>query len=144
MFYLRNALFLGFVAVLFHIMPALAGDVQDVSRADPQRKAILDTIRPAVEARMRGEVEFVVSTLRVQNDWGFLIADPRRPSGQPIDPATTIYANDIDMMDGLSTIALVRHANGRWNLIELDIGSTDAAFVAWHEMYDVPKALLGM
>ena len=131
------------VALLFLAIPARAGEVYDVGRADPQREAILDAIRPAVEARMRGPVEFVVLQMRIQNDWGFVSAKPQRPGGAAIDPATTSFAKEIEMMDGLDTLALVQYKNGRWNLIDKSIGATDAWFTTWTKMYGVPRAVLG-
>ena len=39
-----------------------------------ERKAVLDALRPAVEAKVGPNVEFVVALLRVEEGWAFVIA----------------------------------------------------------------------
>jgi hypothetical protein len=89
----------------------------------PQRKAVLDALRPAIEAKLGANVEFVVQVLRVEGGWAFVIADPQRKGGKPIDGKS--YFDDFDNMDGLRVDAVLQMRNGRWRLVEYAIGATD-------------------
>ena len=78
--------------------------------ASSQRKGILDALRPAVEARVGPNVEFVVQVLRVENGWAFVMADPQRKGGKPIDGNR--YFDDFDNMDGLRVDAVLQLKGG--------------------------------
>ena len=77
-------------------------------------------------------------------EWAFVGASPQRPGGEEIDPEKTAFAGKSDIMDGLTTYALVRYTNGRWNHIDDIVGPTDVAYMSWLEQYRVPKAVIGM
>jgi hypothetical protein len=89
-----------------------------------ERKAVLDAFRPAIEAKLGPDVEFVVALLRVENGWAFVIADPRRKGGKPID-GYRIFGEHFDNMDGLRVEGILRKRNGRWVLVDHGIGATD-------------------
>jgi hypothetical protein len=89
----------------------------------PQRRAILDALRPAVERRLGPDVEFVVGEMRVANGWAFVSATPQRRGGRPIDGSR--HFRNFDEMDGLTVTALL-HFRTRWTLVEHVIGATDA------------------
>ena len=102
---------------------------------DPERKAVLDALRPAVEAKIGGSVEFVVAHIRVEDGWAFVIADPQRRGGKPID-IRKVFPDHWDNMDGLRVEGVLQKRRGRWHLIDMGIGATDV----WY--CDVgPKAL---
>ena len=91
------------------------------------RKAILDALRPAVEQRLGPSVEFKVTLIRVQRDWAFVIADPQRKGGKPID-GRRIFGENFENMDGLRVDAVLRKRAGRWTVVDHAIGATDV----WH------------
>lgn len=113
-------------------------------KGSPERAAILDALRPAVEAEMRGSVEFVVTTMRVSPGWAFVQVEPQRPGGGAIDPERTGFRGESDMMDGLTVFALLTFQLGRWNLVDHVVGPTDVAYAIWPDRYGVPPALVGM
>ena len=88
-----------------------------------QRMAVLDALRPAVEAKLGPNVEFVVQAIRIENGWAFVMADPQRRGGKPIDGNR--YFDDFDNMDGLRVDAVLQRRRGRWHLIDMGIGATD-------------------
>ena len=88
-----------------------------------QRRAILDALRPAIERQLGPDVEFVVRQMRVAGGWAFVMADPQRRGGRPID-GRRYFANFEDM-DGLTVTALLRFRRG-WTLVDYAIGATDA------------------
>ncbi len=124
--------------------PALALTFREPAKGSAERAAIMDTLRPAVEAEMRGPVEFVVTTIRVTPNWAFVQVEPQRPGGGVIDPEQTGFAGDTDMMDGLTVYALMGFQAGRWNLIDHMVGPTDVGYADWQQRYGVPAALLGL
>lgn len=122
---------------------SFAQNIKTPTRGSAERTAILDAMRPNVEAAMRGPVVFVISTMNVADGWAFVTAQPQRPDGSAIDPYQTGYAQDIEFMDGLSTIALLRYDNARWNLIDLHTGPTDVSYSIWPELFGVPAPIIG-
>ena len=137
--------FLAAIAVMLATMTvAFAGELHEPAKGSAERKAILDAIRPAIEAQMRTEVEFQINVILSDGEWAFVSANPQHPGGGEIDMEKTAFAGKSDMMDGLTTYALVRYVKGRWNHIDDIIGPTDVAYMSWLELYQVPKAVIGM
>ena len=132
------------VLVLAAAWTTLAADIHEPAKGSAEREAILDAIRPAIEAEMRGPVEFQINIMLSDGEWAFVGANPQRPGGGEIDPETTAFAGQSDTMDGLTTYALARFANGRWNHIDDIVGPTDVAYMSWLDLYRVPKAVIGM
>ena len=88
------------------------------------RKAVLDAMRPAVERQLGPGVEFKVTLIRVDGDWAFVIADPQRRGGKPID-GRRIFGEHFGNMDGLRVEAVLRRQRGRWVVADHGIGATD-------------------
>ena len=91
--------------------------------ASSGRKAVLDALRSSVETKVGPNVEFVVQVLRVENGWAFVMADPQRKGGKPIDG--TRYFDDFDNMDGLRVDAVLQLKGGRWRVVDFAIGAMD-------------------
>jgi hypothetical protein len=89
-----------------------------------ERKAVLDALLPAVEAKLGPDVEFVVQVLRVENGWAFIMADPQRRGGNPID-GYRIFGENFGNMDGLRVDAVLHRQGGRWRVVDHAIGATD-------------------
>ena len=106
----------------------------------PQRRAILDALRPPVERALGGPVEFVVSRLDVRQGWALVFADPQRPGGGRID-GRRHFGAEFDNMDGLGISAILRFQNGRWRLVDHAIGATDAWYCGTPPV--APAALTG-
>ncbi|MEK1926226.1 MAG: hypothetical protein AAAB11_12425 [Rhizobium giardinii] len=139
-----NRLVLSFALVAAWSGTALGQPFREPEKGSAERSAILDTLRPAVEAEMRGPVEFVVTTMRVSPNWAFVQVEPQQPGGGAIDPEKTGFAGESDMMDGLTVYGLATFQFGRWNLIDHMVGPTDVGYAAWQQRYGVPPAVLGL
>ena len=100
-----------------------------------QRRAILDALRPTIERRLGPNVEFVVSDMRVSGGWAFVMANPQRRGGRPIDGRR--YFPNFEDMDGLTVTALLRF-QGRWTLVDHAIGATDVWYCG-----RAPRSLVG-
>ena len=113
----------------------------EVAAGSPQRRAILDAWRPPIERALRGPVEFVVRTIRVQSGWALVIADPQRPGGGAIDGRRYFPADDWEFMDGLTVNGVLRLSGGRWRLVDHAIGPTDV----WYcdPALGAPRSLTG-
>lgn len=105
-----------------------------------QRRAILDALRPPVERRLQGRVEFVVRRIAVRDGWALVIADPQRPGGGRID-GRRIFGADYENMDGLTVNGILRLSRGRWRLVDHAIGPTDV----WYcdPALGAPRSLTG-
>ena len=124
------------LAALAALLPA--GASAQVEGA--QRRAILDAMRPAIERRLQGPVEFVVRRIDVRDGWALVIADPQRPGGGRID-GRRIFGEDFEYMDGLTVNAVLRLSGGGWRLVDHAIGPTDV----WYcdPALGAPRALTG-
>jgi hypothetical protein len=89
-----------------------------------ERKAVLEALRPKVEAKLGPGVEFVVQFIRIENGWAFVMADPQRKGGKPID-GRRIYGDDFENMDGLRVDSVLQKRKGRWVVADFGIGATD-------------------
>jgi hypothetical protein len=90
-----------------------------------QRRAILDALRPAVQARFGPNVEFLVHRIQVRQGWAVVMADPQRRGGGRIDPRRYYSADDLEFMDGITVTAVLRFRGGRWHHVDHAIGATD-------------------
>jgi hypothetical protein len=105
---------------------AVAAQAHTPPPGSPERKAVLDALRPAIEAKLDPPIEFVVETIEVEQGWAFVQAEPQRRGGGTIDGRRYYSADDWDFMDGLTVTALLRLRDGRWTLVDHAIGATDA------------------
>lgn len=119
------------------------GAVRAVPTGDPQRRVLLDTIRPALEARIGQPVQFVVDTLQTQGDWAFYAGRIQQPNGRSIDFSTTPYAEALEegMFDGPSTYALLQRRGNGWRLVDWVVGPTDVTYAGWPGEYGAPESL---
>jgi len=118
------------IAILLALTPltgmASAGGIviDRPPKGSAARAAVLDALRPAVEARLGRGIVFVPDVLRTGGGWAFVRAEPRRASGAAIDPARA-FPDDWEAMDGVTVTAVLTWRKGRWNLVEHAIGATD-------------------
>jgi len=114
---------------------ALAVSFTSPGAGTPQRKAVLDALRPKVEAELGVRpIEFVVEEIRVGGGWAFVRANPQRKGGG-------VIRNPDENMDGVHTEAILQQQGGRWVVREFGVGSTDVWFLGWCEK--TPAGLLG-
>lgn len=135
---------LGALALPLSGTPALGqrASAYSVAPDAAQRRAILDAIRPAVEARLGPNVEFVVHELRIVRGWAFVAATPQRRGGWSINGYD--YFPDFDEMGGLEVQAVLRLRGGRWTVVEQDIGATDVWYCDMGPSGLTPACTVGM
>lgn len=110
-------------------------------RNSPERKAILDVLRPVVEADIGPPVAFEVERINIEGEWAFVSATPRRPGG-PVDWTRTKYAKQIatDAMSDSLLALLHKKSDGPWRLAEYDLGPTDVTWEEWIPKYRLPRS----
>ncbi len=127
------------LALMLSLGVASAQQIHQPARGTADRKAILNAIRPMMEARLGAPVEFVVNRMKVYQDWAWVVVEPQRPGGAPIDtkaPGVSIWDDD----GGLTTYVLLRYAYGQWNLIDHALGPTDVFWVGDPLYKQFPRA----
>lgn len=127
------------------VVAALAG-ASDIGVADPQRRVLLNALRPAIERDLAQKVKFVVRTLRRQNRWAFAHVVPQTPAGGAIDFRRTRHAERVEagIFDGPDIYALLELRDGRWMVRDFAVGPTDVSYAGWPDDYGAPAALFGL
>jgi hypothetical protein len=129
------------LAALFLVLTPVAAlaQAETPAKGSPLRAAILDALRPMVEAEIGKPVEFVVDNMRVLGEWAFVMVRPQRPGGGAIGWAYTRYqsAYDAGAFEGEVT-ALLRETPAGWLVYEYNLGATDAVYSGWRDSYPVP------
>jgi hypothetical protein len=128
-------LFLAVAAVALSASVAFAATFASPGAGSPQRKAVLDALRPAVERQLGARpIEFVVEEIRVGEGWAFVRVTPQLKGGGSV-------SNPEPEADGVHTEAVLRQVNGKWTVTDMAIGSTDVWFISL--CGEVPAGLLG-
>lgn len=123
------------LTLLLAAMPAYAQSFHTPPPGSAERRALMNAVRPQVEAQVGAPVEFVVRTLRVGQGWAFAVLEPQRPGGR------SIPAPDPEFGDGVTTYAVLRNTGDGWRPLMVAVGPTD---VAWAEYCDeAPRGLFG-
>lgn len=93
----------------------------------PLRRTLLNVLRPLIVADLGAPIEFVVNGIRVAGNRAFVQVNAQRPGGAPIDLTRTRLAQRVEVgaIDGTRIEAFMVRRNGRWNVEEHSIGSTD-------------------
>lgn len=128
-----------FLAFAFITNMAIAQDkVASPAQGTPERKAILDGLRPKLEAELKAELVFVVSDIRASADWAFVMAQPQRKDGKKLD-GKKIYGEHWEHMDGLTLTAVLRKKANQWTVLEHHVGATD---VWWGQYCEQKSAIV--
>ena len=105
----------------------------------PLRTAILDALRPVVEAEVGPPVEFVIEQFNVLGEWAFVRARPQRKGGGAIPYTYSRYQAFVDAgsFSGRVT-ALLRQTPIGWLVYGYDLGAGHAVWVEWQGFFPVP------
>lgn len=116
----------------------------DVVRGDPDRRLLLDAIRPTLARATDGPIRFTVHGLRRFGDFAFGVLQPRRPDGEgAIDWMVTPYrarAGEAGFQGGL-TYVLWRRLAGGWKVEEHAVGPAAPVWPEWQRRYRLPGNL---
>jgi hypothetical protein len=110
----------------------------------PERKALMDGLRPKIQRDLGMKVIFKVYELNVANGFAFVQAEALTPSGNPVDYRKTKYKKlfqDGDFDTGGNIYALLRYRSGSWDVRTFVIGPTDVAYATWWRDYGAPKSI---
>ncbi len=126
---------------------ASPASVYSPAKGNPERKAILDTVRPLAEQDLGKPVEFVVGELNISGNWAFVALQAQRPGGGAIDAYKTPFAarngeEAVSMFDCCHVEAVLRKEQGIWRVMESGVGTTDVWYTGWCKK--VPQGLIGL
>ena len=108
---------------------------------------LLDALTPVVSTAIGQPVSFTIDTVRVDNDWAWLVVQPQAADGSPLDWSQTSFAgaHANGVLDGNgTTYALLKRENGQWRVVDHVIGPTDVAYIDWPARHGAPPELLGL
>ena len=126
--------------ILLAAVQAAAAQAITPEAGTPLRKAVLDGLRPMIEAEVGAPVEFVVVKMRVLDGWAFVMVVPQRPGGGAIDYSVTRYS-EVAKTDAFDeqAIALLRVSPSGWLVYQYVLGATDVPWLEWKLYYPVPR-----
>lgn len=131
--------------LLLAALPARAQQhAMDVVRGDPDRRLLLDAIRPTLMRTTEGNIRFTVRELRRFGEFAYGILQPRRPDGEgAIDWSATTYRERAASarFDNGATHVLWRRLAGGWKVEEYAVGPTDPVWILWQRQYQLPRVL---
>jgi hypothetical protein len=122
-------------------------DVTTPKAGSPERKAILDALRPAFEAEMKAPVEFKVSMMKVAAGFAFVSVHPQRPGGKEISAAdwnASIGPCEYDRREANAQFWMHKH-NGVWRIawgLVGDLCATDAPSAGQGWLVGAPPQLI--
>lgn len=100
-------------------------------RGSAERRALMDAVRPHVEAMLGAPIEFVVGRLRQDGDVAFAMLSPQRPGGGKIDlTRAPVLLRDGYLPDNTEVQALYRRSGNTWVAVHWSVGATDVWFSA--------------
>ena len=91
-----------------------------LDKGHPERKIVLDFIRPMIEKLLNPPVTFEVDTIRRAGDYAYLRLTPIRPTGEAIDVSKT---NLKDKNAGVLTQLVLKKEGNGWALVSGGIGT---------------------
>lgn len=115
--------------------------------AEAVRDELLAALTPVITQDIGQPVSFETSTVNVQDDWAYVVAQPLKADGTQIDWATTNLASrhENGVLDsGGTTYALLQRRDGAWTVVEHVIGPTDVAWLEWPSRHGVQPTLLNL
>lgn len=118
-----------------------------VASADAATAELLAAATPIITEEFGQPISLAPTTVRIQDDWAWLVAQPQAPSGGEIDWTTTPFASAVEhgAFDGNgTTYVLLRRENGAWRIVDHTIGPTDVAWVDWPQRYGAPASVMDL
>jgi len=117
--------------------------VSDIGRADPDRRALMDALRPMFERETFGPVEFAVRELRRSGVFAYGVVQPQRPGGAPIRWQDTNFRDQLNPHDwyGGRTYVLWRRQAEGWKVAEFAVNPTDVVWIEWERQHSLPRRL---
>ena len=134
---MRTSFFIAIIAlaaILFSGTSAIAESPHTPTVNSPERKAILDALRPPFERDLKQKVKFDVSFFQVLGKWAFVLGTPQNArSGKAIKAYPDI---DPDFC-GL----LRKDDRGAWTVVDHAAGFGDPFYASWPKKYGAPLAI---
>lgn len=116
---MKKKLVLSFIATLLFANCSLAlAKYTSPGQGTPERKVLLDAIRPAVEKEFRMPVVFGVKDIRVSGQWAVVVADPLDKKQKLLTCDRVIKEDSCELDNTLTISAILQNKSGKWSLVE--------------------------
>ncbi len=108
----------------------------------PEVTAALQAAQAAAQDELQVPLRLRAQTTRVAGAWAFVLAELRSPDGLAFDYAGTPRAEAArEGYLSRQCAALLVRRDGRWQVLELRIGNTDAPWEGWAARHHAPASL---
>lgn len=142
-----------FLAVIYLIATSsFAGSVYHTPAAGSKERAeLMNVIRPSAVQHFGQPVVFTVTVCRVTQEWALIIGGAVQPDGSFIDyKKAPMYKEDPKSVQGAldagalsnSVVALLKMKNGKWHIVTINFGATDAPWVTYDKDFGAPLFLI--
>lgn len=129
-----------FVLTILLAFPLWGQKAYTPKAGTPERKVILDKIRPKVEDNVIKGVKFQVSTFKISGDWAFVNGSMLDSKEKPLNEDLIRKKYQTEAWDN-NFQALLKKVKGTWTVIEVASGCTDVCWVGWDSDHKAPKAI---
>ena len=118
----------------------------DIGFADPDLRALMDTLRPRFEREPFGPMEFAVRELRRSGVFAYGVVQPQCPGGAPIRWRDTNFRDQLNPHDwfGGRTYVLWRRQPEGSKVAVLAVNPTDVVWIEWERQHRLPRRLFNM
>lgn len=116
---------IAFIILTIPISSMASSRITHPGNGSPERKALLDVLRPHVEKEWRRKIVFRVDEINVSSTLAFIQATPVDSLGREYKCEAVFNADECDFVDGMSVIATFRKKSGKWIVSQQGTGGTD-------------------
>lgn len=122
------------------VLPLTAAAAQSTSL---EANAALLAAQTAAQRELRAPaLRLAAQNARVSGAWAFVLAEMRSDDGRPFDfDGTPLAEAAREGYVSRECAALLARRDGRWEVVELRIGPTDAPWEGWAAKHHAPPAL---
>lgn len=116
---------------------------QDLAKdlASPERKAILEVLKQALQPDLKQKPRMVVEVLTLKGGFAYFHGRVKDSTGKDIDFKKTVYKDAVKegLFDGDGTAALLKKSGSKWKVLTYAVGPTDVAWACWWKEFKAPK-----
>jgi len=142
------------IAICLSASPKALGDSPYFTPAagSKERVDLMNTIRPSAVRHFGQPVVFTVNILRVTREWALIVGGVVQPNGNDIDyTKAPMYKEDPKSVQGAldagalsnGVVALLKMNQGKWQIVTITFGATDAPWVTYDQEFGAPSFLIG-
>lgn len=129
---------IAFIILTIPISSMASSRITHPGQGSPERKALLDVLRPHVEKEWRRKIVFRVDEINMSSTLAFVRATPLDSLGREYKCEAVFSADECELMDGMTVIATFQKKSGKWVVSQQGTGPTDV-FWCGGDLLGYPK-----